>query len=45
MRFYDIGIVSKLGAGEPLDAADRETIRAHLELDADEVAAALGPRA
>lgn len=45
VRFYDIDIMSKLGAGEPMDAADRAKIRDHLERDADEVAAALGPRA
>ena len=44
VRFYDIGIMSKLGAGEPLDAADRAKIRTHLEHDADEVATAIGTR-
>ena len=44
VRFYDIGILSKLAAGEPLDAADRATIRTHLDRDADEIALALGSR-
>jgi len=41
VRFYDIPILAKLGAGEALDAADRLKIRVHLERDADEIAAAL----
>ena len=45
VRFYDIDIMSKLGAGEPLDAADRAKIRTHLEHDLSEVAIAIGQRA
>jgi cytosine deaminase len=44
VRFYDIGILSKLGAGEPLDAADRAKLRSHLDHDASEIANALGAR-
>lgn len=44
IRFYDIGILSKLAAGQALDVADREKIRRHLELDAVEVARALADR-
>lgn len=45
VRFYDIGILSKLGAGEPLDAADRAKIGTHLDHDATEIASAIGQRA
>lgn len=37
IRFYDLEILAKLGAGLPLDAADRRRISDHLERDAAEV--------
>lgn len=41
LRFYDLEILAKLGAGRALDAADRGRIVAHLERDAEEVRASL----
>lgn len=37
MRFYDIEILAKLGAGRPLDTAEIQRVREHLERDAAEV--------
>jgi hypothetical protein len=34
IRYYDLDIMAKLGAGVRLDSADREKIRQHLEEDA-----------
>jgi cytosine deaminase len=34
IRYYDLDIMAKLGAGVRLDSADREKIRVHLEEDA-----------
>jgi cytosine deaminase len=36
IRFYDLGILAKLGAGRPLDNAERRKIQQHLENDAAE---------
>lgn len=44
IRFYDIDILSKLAAGEPLDASDRDRVRKHLQLDAIEVERAIADR-
>jgi hypothetical protein len=41
IRFYDLEILAKLGAGLALDAADRGRIIDHLERDAAEVRKAL----
>jgi cytosine/creatinine deaminase len=41
LRFYDLEILAKLGAGHPLDAADRGRVVDHLERDAKEVRASL----
>lgn len=37
MRYYDLDIMAKLGAGQALDAHDREKIRAHLRESAETV--------
>jgi cytosine/adenosine deaminase-related metal-dependent hydrolase len=42
VRFYDIGVIAKIGAGLPLGKADRQLIREHLERDALEVEKAMG---
>ncbi len=42
VRFYDIEIVAKIAAGQPLNDADRQKIRLHLERDAEEVEKAMG---
>jgi cytosine/creatinine deaminase len=36
IRFYDIPILARLGAGKPLTTEQRDQIRTHLELDAKE---------
>jgi cytosine/adenosine deaminase-related metal-dependent hydrolase len=41
VRFYDIDIVAKIGAGQPLNDADRRKIKLHLERDAMEVEKAM----
>jgi cytosine/creatinine deaminase len=41
VRFYDIEIVAKIGAGQALNDADRQKIRLHLERDAVEVEKAI----
>lgn len=38
MRFYDVEILAKVAAGQMLDSAEVERIRAHLANDADEIA-------
>jgi cytosine/adenosine deaminase-related metal-dependent hydrolase len=44
LRFFDVEVLAKLGAGAPLDAADTARVRAHLAEDAREVAASLARR-
>ena len=39
VRYYDLGVLAKLGAGVPLDADDRKRVQAHLDDDAEIVAA------
>ena len=41
VRFYDEGVLAKLGAGLPLDAAERGVIVEHLDRDAAEVRRAI----
>ena len=41
VRFYDIEIVAKIAAGQPLNDADREKIKLHLERDTAEVKKAI----
>ncbi len=41
LRFYDLEILAKLGAGRPLDTADRGRIVDHLDRDAAEVRKAM----
>lgn len=41
LRFYDLDILAKLGAGRPLDAAERARVVDHLERDAAEIRGAL----
>lgn len=47
VRFYDIDIMAKLGAGLPLDAGERQRIRDHLAVDQrymDDIARKYAPR-
>jgi cytosine/creatinine deaminase len=41
VRFYDEGVLAKLGAGLPLDAAERAVVVEHLDHDAAEVRRAI----
>ncbi len=41
IRFYDIPILAKIGAGLPMSKIDRQKISAHLELNTSEVARAI----
>ena len=41
VRFYDEGVLAKLGAGLPLDAAERAAVVEHLDSDAAEVRRAI----
>ena len=41
VRFYDEGVLAKLGAGVPLDAAERALVIEHLDRDAAEVRRAI----
>lgn len=38
LRIYDLGILARIAAGQPLDAAERSRLRAHLDEDAAAVA-------
>lgn len=37
VRFYDLSILAKIAAGKPLDLAEREKIKLHLDADRIEI--------